>query len=93
MPPSSCSSSTLVLQVQRSPEHCMYTLEIGPWVDIAFITICTSIVDLLQARADLCLLELAAWRVVDSPCSPCRSLVGEEELAGEDEEEDVFQFD
>ena len=86
----------------------MYTLEIGPWVDIAFITICASAIDLLHTRATLSLFEAAAWCLKASPCSPFRSSDEERrrEEGGEDdvddeedeeeeeeEEEDIFQFD
>ena len=85
----------------------MYTLEIGPWVDIAFITICASAIDLLHTRATLNLFEAAAWCVKVSPCSPFRSSEEErrreeggdddeeeeEEEEEEEKEEDIFQFD
>ena len=80
----------------------MFTLEIGPWVDIAFITICASAIDLLHTRATLNLLENAAWCLNGAPCSLFqtsqderrREEGGEEEVEEEEEEEeDTFQFD
>ena len=101
-----CIARAFYGQVQHSPEHGMYTLEIGPWVDIAFITICASAIDLLHTRATLSLLEAAAWCLKVAPCSPFRSSEEERrrEEGGEDEEEedeeeeeeeeeDIFQFD
>ena len=80
----------------------MFTLEIGPWVDIAFITICASAIDLLHTRATLNLFENAAWCLNGAPCSLFqtsqderrREEGGEEEVEEEEEEEeDTFQFD
>ena len=76
----------------------MYTLEIGPWVDIAFITICASAIDLLHTRATINLFQGVAWFLDVSPCSPFRrseeGIEEEEEEEGEeDEEENSFQFD
>jgi hypothetical protein len=36
--------------VYRNPEPQMYSLEVGPNVDIAFLAICTSAIDLIQLR-------------------------------------------
>ncbi|XP_023323452.1 uncharacterized protein LOC111697614 isoform X2 [Eurytemora carolleeae] len=44
-------------QVFLAPELNMYTLEIGPYVDIAFIAICASAVDLLQLRSSVSILD------------------------------------
>ena len=41
----------------------MYSLEIGPWVDIAFLTICASTLDLLHTRA-----RLSPWEFVCHWC-------------------------
>ena len=83
----------------------MYTLEIGPWVDIAFITICASAIDLLHTRATINLFQGVAWFLDVSPCSPFRRSEEErrreegieeeeeEEEEEEDEEENSFQFD
>ena len=82
----------------------MYTLEIGPWVDIAFITICASAIDLLHTRATINLFQGVAWFLDVSPCSPFRRSEEErrreegdddeeEEEGEEDEEENSFQFD
>lgn len=42
-----------IAQVQRNPEPQLYSLEIGPNTDIAFITICTAVIDLVQLRAKI----------------------------------------
>jgi hypothetical protein len=42
--------SVLYVQVYRNPEPQMYSLEVGPNVDIAFLAICTSAIDLIQLR-------------------------------------------
>jgi hypothetical protein len=39
-----------IVQVYRNPEPQMFSLEVGPNVDIAFLTICTAAIDLLQLR-------------------------------------------
>jgi hypothetical protein len=41
------------VQVYRNPEPQMFSLEVGPNVDIAFLTICTAAIDLLQLRQDV----------------------------------------
>ena len=41
------------VQVQRSTENQMYSLEVGPNTDIAFITICTAAIDLIHLRSSL----------------------------------------
>ena len=79
----------------------MYSLEIGPWVDIAFITICASAIDLLHTRATLSLFEAMAWCVNSSPFRSSeeerrREEGGDEEdeeEEEEEEEEDIFQFE
>ena len=46
-----------ILQVMNTSETEMYSLEVGPWVDIAFITICASALDLLHLRSRLSPLD------------------------------------
>ena len=46
-----------ILQVMNTSETEMYSLEVGPWVDIAFIAICASALDLLHARSRLSPLD------------------------------------
>ena len=48
-----------IAQVVSSKESGpqMYSLEVGPWVDIAFITICASSIDLLHVRASVSPLD------------------------------------
>ena len=55
----------ILLQVVASDTQ-MYSLEIGPWMDIAFITICASAIDLLHVRA-----RLSPW---DNVCHLITSL-------------------
>jgi len=63
---------TKIAQVLNGPENHMYSLEIGAWVDIAFITICASAVDLLQIRSRLNPLSYCtSGCLLFSPCSPC----------------------
>jgi hypothetical protein len=92
------------VQVQRGSEQSTYMLEIGPWVDIAFLTVCTAAIDLLQARARLSASEHLVWGLAACPCSPCRRQeeeeeeeMGEEDYDDEEdeekEEEDIFNFD
>ena len=52
-----CWLTCEILQVMNSPEPEMYSLEVGPWVDIAFIAICASALDLLHARSRLSPLD------------------------------------
>ncbi|XP_023340394.1 uncharacterized protein LOC111710525 [Eurytemora carolleeae] len=47
-----------IAQVQRSTENQMYSLEVGPNTDIAFITICTAAIDLIHLRSSLTPLDL-----------------------------------
>jgi len=56
---------TKIAQVVASDTQ-MYSLEIGPWMDIAFITICASAIDLLHVRA-----RLSPW---DNVCHLITSL-------------------
>jgi len=49
-----------VAAVQTNPEPQMYSLEIGPNTDIAFIAICTAMLDLLHLRATLTPLDLCS---------------------------------
>ena len=46
-----------ILQVMNTSETEMYSLEVGPWVDIAFIAICASALDLLHARSRISPLD------------------------------------
>ena len=46
-----------ILQVMNTSETEMYSLEVGPRVDIAFIAICASALDLLHARSRLSPLD------------------------------------
>jgi len=64
-------SGTKIAQVDLSPENQMYILEIGPWVDIAFIAICASAIDMLHVRAKLSLLDHLLFCVGSMPCFPC----------------------
>ena len=43
----------LTLEVVETGEPEMFSLEIGAWVDIAFLTMCASAIDLLHVRARL----------------------------------------
>jgi len=64
-------SGVKIAQVNLATENQMYTLEIGPWVDIAFLTICASAIDMLHIRARVSMLDNLLFCLGSLPCFSC----------------------